>query len=214
MKKNTNSYQADIRVASHPLVPESKKGKAIISGMIFLFLSVTMYKMTNMSIWFDEAVEYLVSTMPFGKMIGAIQNTWQPPLYNFIMHFLLKISVSEYWFHFISVLFGVGGLLGLYAAVNEICGWRIAAVSMFMYSFLFRIWYYNQECSEYALVVALLFWMVFFFARLLRQFSIKRGIGFLLFAVLSIFSHYGATFAVVSTAVVLLVYYFIHPEFL
>jgi uncharacterized membrane protein len=207
--KNINNENARVY---EPFLPPSLSGKIIISVLMILFFYVSLHKLTNASLWFDEGIEYLVSTMPFRKMILAINTNLQPPLYNFILHFLLKFSTSEYWFRLTSVLFGIGGCVGLYCAINEVVGWKAAGTAIFFYTFLRNVIFYNQECAEYSLVVFALFWTVYFFNCLLRKFSNKKAIGFAIFCVLSIYSQYGAMFPLFGLTVTLLLYYLINNK--
>ena len=191
-----------------PVIPPSIYGKVIISALLLLFFLVTSYKLTYASLWFDEGVEFMVSTAPLNKMVNLINQTYQPPLYNFLMHFLLKISIAEYWFRFTSVIFGFLGCVGLYASVNEICGWKTAGISIFFYTFLRNSVYYNQECAEYSLVICVLFWAIYFFMCLLNQYSNKKAILFTIFCILAAYSQYGAIFPLISLSLSLLVFYF------
>ena len=190
-----------------PIIPKTLHGKIIISALLILFTIVTSYKLTYASLWFDEGVEYLVSIMPFSKMIPAIRSTYQPPLYNFIMHFLLKISVSEYFFRFTGVIFGLFGCIGLYCAINEACNWKAAGITVFFYTFLRNIIYYNQECAEYTLVVANLFWTIYFFICLTKGYSRNKAIGFSGFCILSIYSQYGALFPLAGMTIAMTLIY-------
>jgi len=197
-----------------PIIPPSIYGKVIISALFLLFFLVTSYKLTNASLWFDEGVEYLVSIAPLNKMIGLINKTMQPPLYNFLMHFLLKFSVTEYWFRFTSVIFGFLGCVGLYASVNEMRGWKTASVAIFFYTFLRNSVYYNQECAEYALLICVLFWTIYFFICLLNQYSDKKAVLFTVFCILSAYSQYGAVFPLLGLSLSLFAFYLINREWI
>jgi hypothetical protein len=52
-----------------------------------------------------------------------------------------------------------------------------------------------------------LFWALYFFACLLREFSTPKALGFAAFCVLSVYTHYGAVFPVASLAATLLFFY-------
>ena len=197
-----------------PLIPPSIQGKVIISGLFLLFFLVTSYKLTNASLWFDEGVEYLIAIAPLNKVVGLINGTYQPPLYNFIMHFLLKISVAEYWFRFTSVIFGFIGCIGLYAAVNEMCGWKTAGISVFFYTFLRNSVYYNQECAEYSLVICVLFWAIYFFMCLLNQYSNNKAVGYTIFCILAAYSQYGAVFPLIGLSLSLFIFYFFDKQWI
>ena len=200
-ESNTQSIQYN------PIIPRSIYGKIIILFLLILFMLVNSYKLTNASLWFDEGVEYLISIMPFSKMIPAIKDTFQPPLYNFVMHFLFKISTSEYFFRFTGVIFGLFGCFGLYCSINEICNWKVAGISVFCYTFLRSIVYYNQECAEYSLLIANLFWTIYFFVCLIKGYSHNKAIGFSVFCVLSIYSQYGALFPLAAMSISIVLFY-------
>ena len=71
------------------------KKKYIFLGSVFtLFILITIYKLTNASLWYDEAIEYwyskvLIGVLPYDSsmvnMYQRIISTYQPPLYNVIM---------------------------------------------------------------------------------------------------------------------------------
>ena len=71
-----------------------------------IYFIVACYKLTYASLWFDEAIEFYYSSHLFssnvpvpggqnfpqdGNMYQKIIVTFQPPLYNFLMFFWLKI---------------------------------------------------------------------------------------------------------------------------
>ena len=79
-----------------------------------VFFIITLNNLTHASIWFDEAVEYWYSKDFYGilpwngtveSMYSRIITTYQPPLYNVIMHFWLLIADNEFWFRFSGVFF-------------------------------------------------------------------------------------------------------------
>lgn len=91
----------------------------IVVGFAFtFFFLVTCYKLTNAPLWYDETIEYwyskvMVGSLPwdsmnsvdshFENMYQRIVSTFQPPLYNFLMYFWLKISSTEWWFRFLAL---------------------------------------------------------------------------------------------------------------
>jgi uncharacterized membrane protein len=213
MNNNLLHDDANRKNINISIIPSSWGGVIVISILFCLFLAVTSYKLTNASLWLDEGLDYLFSVMPFGKMISTLRDVGaQPPLYSFLLHFLLKISTGEYWFRFTSVLFGLFGCVGLYAAVNAACGWKVAGFAIFFYTFLRNSVYYNQECAEYTLVVCVLFWAVYFFISLLNGFSYKKAVGFTVFCILSIYSQYGAVFPLIGLSVSLLLFYGLNKQ--
>ena len=121
--------------------------KMMVGAAFAFFVLITCYKLTNAPLWFDETIEFWYSKIMFGKlpfvgdglnastdinMYQRILSTYQPPLYNVIMHFWLKIGTSEWWFRFFGVVMGLIGNIGIYKAVKRISNAYLAAVSVFL----------------------------------------------------------------------------------
>lgn len=96
-----------------------------LAAVLLVFLLMSLYKLTDAPLWYDEVVEFYYSKYLSGPIQGVsiynslyerLQfNSFQPPLYNLIMHVWLLFSESEWWFRFSGVVFGFIGMLGLYA---------------------------------------------------------------------------------------------------
>lgn len=174
--------------------------------MSVLYFIVSCYKLTFAPLWFDETVEFYFSRHLFSSyvpgegtanMYQRIISTFQPPLYNFLMFFWLKISESEWWFRFAGVVVGYIGVVGIYFTAKHLTNCKWATLTAAMYFCLYQIHYYIQECAEYNLLIAFLPWTVYFFFKALEKSSWKNIILFTLFCILPIYSQYGAVFAVV-----------------
>lgn len=187
-----------------------------ISGLLFIFVSVfyfviTCYKLTYSPLWFDEAIEFYYSLHLFsahvpvpgthllpqdGNMYQKIISTFQPPLYNFLMFFWLKISESEWWFRFAGVLAGYFGTVGIYRVIKQYCNWKWSLLSMLAFFSTYQVLYFIQECAEYNLLLAFIPWTIYFFFRVLEKKSWKNIILFIVFSILPVYSQYGAVFIV------------------
>lgn len=192
--------------------------QAITFTVLFLVL---IYKLTNASLWFDETIEYyysktLVGAVPgqsgISSMYQRIISTFQPPLYNIIMFFWLKIGNSEYWFRFFGVIMGMVSALGVYKTVEKICNYQLASISVFILAFTKQYVYYIQECAEYNLMLAGLSWTIYAWVCLLEKVNLKRMVFFIVMAVLSVYSQYGAAFLIVGLAVSSFIYIMLHEE--
>lgn len=181
----------------------------IITGIAFgIFLLVTCYGLTASSLWYDEAIEYWYSKIMFGElpmtgvadgttnMYQRIIITFQPPLYNIIMFFWLKISDGELWFRFFGVLMGFVGMIGLYKTIKKMANSYIAATAVICSSTIYTLYSYWQECAEYCLVLASLFWTIYFWICLLQEINLRHIITFTIFCIISVYSQYGAIFPV------------------
>lgn len=185
----------------------------ITFGMVFMILS---YKLATSSLWFDETIEYWYSKCMFGEVPGGrnttnmyerIISTYQPPLYNFLMFFWLKIHDSEWWFHFFGIPMGMIGVAGVYKIIEKEINFQAGCIAAFILSTTKQFVYYVQECSEYCILLAVLPWLFYFWLRLIEEYTNRNFLLFVVFAVLSIYSQYGAMFptAVLSITAYILV---------
>lgn len=209
---------------------EVKKSNAEIIFAAFsfaLFFFVCCHKLLNASLWYDETIEYWYSKIMFGalpyeeasgniystNMYQRIVSTYQPPLYNFVMYFWLKLHDSEYWFRFSGVVFGMIGVIGVFKTVKLLSKntWA-ASLSVIFTTFTWCLIYYYQECAEYSLLLTTLFWMLYFFVRLVDEPSVKNIICFTCSAVLPVYSQYGAAFPVAVFLLAALLYVIFKKE--
>lgn len=187
----------------------------IIVGAAFTFyFLITMYKLTNASLWYDEGVEYwyskiLVGTIPemvnshtiCSNMYERIVSTFQPPLYNILLYFWLKVSDSVWWFRFFGVVMGFIGMVGIFKSVKKITHHTLIASVTVIFSYcIYQLVYYWQEASEYCLMIGSLCWTIYYWMCLMEKASRKNVILFIVTAVIPVYSQYGAAFLVVALA--------------
>lgn len=170
-----------------------------------VFLLMALRRLTQASVWVDEAIEFwysrvMTGPLPFENtagMVERINSTFQPPLYNFLMFFWLQVSTSQWWFRFFSVVAGFAAMAGLYRTARLITGSVYAAsASVLFASFVHQLIYYWQESAEYCLLLAFIFWALYFWISLLKEPSRKNIIGLTLCSVGAVYSQYGAVFPV------------------
>ena len=146
----------------------------------------------------DEWVEYNYSQLSIrnGELYNRIIGTFQPPLYNFLMHFWLKISTTLLWFRLFNVVLGCISFVFLFITLKTLLSKRIAALVIGILATCYRWIYCIQECSEYALMLCLLFGALMFYTLCLEKFSYLNMAGFIICCVLAIYSQYGSVFVV------------------
>lgn len=199
----------------------TEQEKFFIGVAFAFFIVISVYKLTNASLWFDEAVEYwyskiLVGNLPYSvtfdnvvssNMYERIITTYQPPLYNFLLYFWLKISDSVWWFRFFGIVMGFVSMLGIFKSVKlSTRKANVASLAVIMSSCVYQLLYYWQECAEYCLMLASLCWCIYFWIKCIKDLSRKNIVIFTIAAIIPIYSQYGAIFPIVSLTVSLLVY--------
>ena len=181
----------------------------VISFAMFLFLA--MYKLTDACLWLDETLEYYIGRTMTGyipwysnngvtvthnmyeRMLGA----FQPPLYNFASYFWLLISDTEWWFRFSGVLMSGIAAIGIYQTVKKFSTYRVAATSVVLYSCIYQIMYYTQECGEYIMLVMFLTWLFKVYLEAMEKPTVRNLSVFVLLCVATVYTQYGAAFVIV-----------------
>ena len=182
----------------------------LISFIIGTF--ILCYRLTSSGLWYDECVEYYFSkymtgTTPgfpeFTNMYERICFTGQPPLYNLLMWVWLRFSDSEVWFRLAGVVTALFGSMAVFSLCKEksCCS---AGLLTLIYISAFPTRYFALECGEYNLLAANLAWMLYFFYKYLEKKDRRFFVGFLVFAVLSVYSQYGAGFVVAGCGIIIL----------
>ena len=180
----------------------------ILTGCTFLFFLFTMlFRLTHSALWGDEWVEYRYSqtAIKTGEFYKCVISTFQPPLYNFIMHFWLKINQSIYWFRFFNVCLGMTSAIFLFLMLKKLYNKRTAEISLCILAVCYYWIYCVQECSEYMLMLFFLFTALFFYIETTNKFSYNKMCFFILSCVGAMYSQYGSIFVVVP---LLLLFYF------
>lgn len=164
-----------------------------------LFEFTMIYNLTNSALWYDEWIEWSISQMSIknGEMYKSIVTTFQPPLYNFLMHFWLKFNNSVVWFRIFNIVLGSVTGLCTYKSIYCLCKNRMIAIISLIYMASCYQWIYMiQDCSEYALMICCLSVAILFYILCSIKYCIKNILMFVLFCVASIYSQYGSFFLV------------------
>ena len=181
----------------------------LLAALVLLCLNAT-----RSGLWYDEGVEYFYSSVVSGPVPGwsetqnmyeRITETFQPPLYNVLMHLWLLAFDSEFGFRLAGILTTLAGGIGLFLAFRKMTDPLWAAAGTATYLFTGQVMEYALECAEYNLVLCFLCWTLFFFVKAFLEKGTGSLAGFFLCACLSVYSQYGAAFAVVPLYLALMI---------
>lgn len=128
-----------------------KQIKLIAVFAVFTFTMV--FHLMHSAMWGDEWVEYDFSRASIltGELYRNIVSTFQPPLYNVIMHFWLMLDESLVWFRLFNVIIGIGAGIFQYLSLKKLYNPRVSMIALISLAVCYRWVYCIQECSEYAL---------------------------------------------------------------
>lgn len=190
----------------------------ILIGFIFYTMNAT-----KSGLWYDEAIEYYYSKYMTGLVPGGlgtrnmyerIRITFQPPLYNVLMHFWLIFFDSEFAFRFAGIITTMIGAVGVFMAVEEIVPHGVwGNFGTLFYLFTPGIVGYGLECAEYNLMLCFVAWAVYFFMRVMIGKDPRALFGFFLFGCLSVYSQYGAVFFVAGMYFAILILFVSEKRF-
>ena len=171
---------------------------SIVLGSIF-YMFMMCYRLTFSPLWFDEYVEHEISQMSIksGEMYTNIIRTFQPPLYNFVMHFWLRIAQDVFWFRLFNVLLGIVIGLCIYLTVRRLYGFKPATASLVLLGCCYQYIYCVQECSEYQLMVMFISLMLYFYVRTIQDECRISALLFVISGIGAMYSQYGAMFMVI-----------------
>lgn len=179
---------------------EKNKAEAIliVLGSIF-YMFMMLYRLTYSPLWFDEYIERIISQMSLksNEMYSNIIITFQPPLYNFLMHFWLKVSTGILWFRLFNIIPGIITGLCLYLSIRKLYGYKASFLSIILLSLCYQYIYCVQECSEYQLMVMFAALTMYFYIKYSFSKSRLDAFLFILWAVCAMYSQYGAMFIVI-----------------
>ena len=198
MSQNKNKFADTIR---------NNKTEAMCICLVFLFyIFMMMYRLTYSPLWFDEHIEHLISQMSLtnGEMYQNIIITFQPPLYNFIMHFWLMLGTGDFWFRLFNVILGVVVGASIYVTVRRLYSFKAATFAVALLAVCYQYIYCVQECSEYQLMVMNIALMICFYVKSMQSLDklssrslYLNTLLFVFFAVCAMYSQYGAMFMVI-----------------
>jgi uncharacterized membrane protein len=162
----------------------------------------------NESIWLDEVTSILIARMGLPSVVAWTAADIHPPLYYFALHFWLGLGESEFAVRALSAMLGVWTIAILYTLARELFDTDVALLSALLLALSpMHIWY-SQEARMYSMVTAWSLLASYLLVLALRRpaelmagrFAGLRSpqtrywLGYLLFSVLALYTHYYALF--------------------
>ena len=183
--------------------------------LFFLFMIaflVRIYDSNSYSLWFDEALNFRIISLPWDKLwISNFDPT--PPLYYSLLKLYINSTTPEVYLRLPSIIFGSASVLVFY----YICKLKFSKTSALLTSILFSLSVHHVEYSQEARVYA----MALFFGLCILYFALsvifnkasrhKAIYLYALFSVLGLYSH-NITVYYVLGANILVISFFIKEK--
>ncbi len=188
--------------------PQLRAGAGLLVLIVLCGSLLRFAGLGNESIWLDEATSILIARMDLPSVVVWTAADIHPPLYYFALHFWLGFGESEFAVRALSAMFGVWTIAIVYALARELFDSDVGLLSALLLALSpMHIWY-SQEARMYAMVAA---WSLLASYSLvlalrspaepregrfaaLRSSQTRYWLGYLLFSVLALYTHYYALF--------------------
>jgi hypothetical protein len=178
-----------------------KNTKILIFLITILGAILRIYKISERSIWLDEAITAQVSQSGIiGIILNRAQTGIHPPFYFILIYFWTRIfGCSETSLRSFSLIFGVLSIPLLYKLVNKICDRATAIISSLLFSLSPFLIYFSQEARMYPLFTFLaLLSLNYVYDLVSRKFSKKNLIKILIINSLLLYTHFFSSLLILA----------------
>ena len=136
--------------------------------IIALALFLRLHNLGAESLFMDEARQVSYYKADLGGIIKLAAAQQQPPLDNWLGHFIVKVSNSDFAVRLPAAIFGTGSIVFLYLLAVRFCSWPFAAVISLVAALLPFNLYFSQEARPYAMAIFFLLAMLWALDSLLK----------------------------------------------
>lgn len=179
-----------------PLAPASLEGLTSGTLLCLLAFGLRLYRLGSQSLWYDEAASLFAASQPLASLSAPLVLEPHPPLYFLLLHgWMVLAGSSEFSLRFLSVLFSVLAIAGIYRLGALLLGMWVGVFAAALAALSPFLVYYAQETRMYALLLAFSVLSFLSFLRLLRQ-----GRGWPLYVAITtatLWTHYFGLFVLV-----------------
>ncbi|HEV2112654.1 MAG TPA: glycosyltransferase family 39 protein, partial [Terriglobales bacterium] len=171
-----------------------------LAGIAAVALWLRLHRLADHSLWVDEAFSVHFAHMhwrAFWKLAWSREANML--LYYLLLRPWVQFGDGEYWVRLLSAIFGVAGVLMMYALGRDLFSRATGLIaSALLAVHAFHV-YYSQEARSYSLTVFLLIGSAWLFARLVRKPASRRNqVAYALAAALAFYAHIFALLVIVS----------------
>ena len=211
-----------LQTTAGPAVPRSRIPLLVaLPTILALAFWLQVYRLNDVSLRGDEAFSVTFARQDLGEMWrGLLLTEPHPPLYYTTLHYWMAAAgQSELSVRFVSAFFGLLTVAITYRLARSLCAEeRVAQVAALMVALNPYLVWQSQDARMYTLLTATCAGS-FLLASLVWRALLAQGraprrlwLGYLVITLLSLYSHYGAIFALLAQNLALLVWLAIQPR--
>ncbi|MBW6517384.1 MAG: glycosyltransferase family 39 protein [ANME-2 cluster archaeon] len=153
----------------------------------------------------DEAFSINMASNSISHIIETYGNDVHPPFYYVLLHFVMLFGNSEFMVRMPSAIFGILTIPLLYITGKKFFTFREGLISAFLLSISYYHIYYSQEARMYTLLTfSFLASFYCFYRACEHKNNLIFFIGYILFTLMSIYTHYFGFFILPITILYIL----------
>jgi len=157
--------------------------------------------------WGDEAWTSLISQLPYMQMLKTTAADFHPPAYYSVVALVYKfLAPTEIITRSISIVFYLLTLFLVYKLASEIKGKVFGALTTLVVALNPIFFTYAFEARNYTMFAFAAVGSIYFLTKLSTGFTKIRAVGFVLFTVLGIYTHYYMFFTLAAQGLYLLLF--------
>ena len=186
-----------------------KNNSIPISFLIINILLKSLF-LTSQSISLDEPFTIYHAQFDFWNLIGYLKNYNNPPLFEILLHFWIKLfGITEVSVRILPMLFSSFSVLFIYKIGKVFFDIKTAIVSSILFTFSNIQLFYAHDCRVYSLFLLLTVVSFYYFFKLLKDGSLPIIclITYILSNILIVYAHYFGFFIWGLESLIIVLYY-------
>ena len=171
-----------------------KRGRVAKWGLVLLLaIGLRLFRLDGHSLWFDEALSVLIGRLALRQVLTGAAGSSHPPGYYLLLHLWQAggMGTNDWLLRYPSVVASMLSVALAYRVAGLMFDRRtglLAALGVTLSPFQV---YYAQEARMYAMATALTLGAAWCFVRMVRKpRAVVPALGYVLFAVAGLYTHY------------------------
>lgn len=173
----------------------------ILAAITIIGAAIRFYNIGSTSLWLDEAVTYLHSSLSFESIWSGMTSglDYNPPLFFVFewlviktfgnLDFWVKVNL-EFWMRSVSAVFGILSIPAMYLLGKEFYDEYAGLVAASVVAFAPFLIYYSREARPYAMLLFFCIVATYFFVIAMKENTYKNWLYFSIASVLIVYTHF------------------------
>ena len=177
-----------------------------LAGIMALALFLRCLGLNTRGIQYDDAFSILLAERSLPDIVRGTAADTMPPLYYFILHFWLQVSLDLGWLRVLSIILSLGIIICLFLLVKQLFDHNAALWAAFFAAISPLQYYHAQDIRMYSLLALSQLAYAWFFIRIWKHSGRTNAwnwVGLVLTGTAGMYSHNLAIFFLIIPDVVL-----------